>query len=80
MCQEQNANEKLLTAVEIAQVLNLTTQAVHRYARLNRLPTKRLGRQVRFALSEVLSAMGSERQVENGSPKRHPMIQGSRPS
>ncbi len=60
MPQKKSADQKLLKAPDLAVVLDLTTQAVHRYARLGRIPAKRLGRQRRFSLPEVLAALDGD--------------------
>ena len=49
--------KKLLKANELAKVLDLPLSAIHRYARLGKLPVVRVGRQMRFSLPDVIVAL-----------------------
>lgn len=45
--------ERLMTAVEVADYINMSKEFVYRAARGNEIPHVRLGRAVRFRRSEV---------------------------
>ena len=48
---------KLLKAKELATVLDMPLSAIHRYARLRKIPVIRVGRQMRFSLQDVIVAL-----------------------
>lgn len=49
--------QKLLTSQELADLLNLPSASVRRYAREGRLPCFRIGRLLRFNVDEVLTTV-----------------------
>jgi excisionase family DNA binding protein len=46
----------LLTAAGAAKMLNLSIKTIRKFARSGRLPSRRYGRAVRFALDEIMAA------------------------
>jgi len=53
------ALEKLLTVVELADLLQLNAKTVERMARAGRLPSVRVGGRVRFRPSDIASWMAA---------------------
>jgi excisionase family DNA binding protein len=47
------AKDRLLTAEELAQYLNVTKHCIYRLVEQNRIPHLRVGRAVRFNVQEV---------------------------
>lgn len=50
-----DAANKLLTAEEVAQILQVKTQTVYTWARESKIPSLRLGRLTRFRASDFIN-------------------------
>jgi excisionase family DNA binding protein len=61
---------RLLTAEEIAERLNVPTSWVYSAARNGELPAVRLGRYVRFDESDVADWVDAQRAQRNGKAQR----------
>jgi excisionase family DNA binding protein len=56
---ERSAPEKLLTSRELAARLQIGQKRLERYAREGRLPSRQIGRSVRFSIAEVTAAIAA---------------------
>jgi hypothetical protein len=54
---ENNVNEKMVTPAAIGEILNLTGRAVCNHFHSKVLPGYRIGKAIRFRVSEVLEAI-----------------------
>ena len=50
--------QQLLTAPELAQVLNVKPSSIYRYSAEGKIPTLRVGALIRFRLPDVIRVMG----------------------
>ncbi len=60
--------ERFVKASEVAEHTGLSVDAVYREQRLGRIPAYRIGRRVRFRLSEVENALKREPQKTTPTP------------
>jgi excisionase family DNA binding protein len=59
--------EPLLTTVEVARRINMTTQAVRKYIKRGRLSAVRIGGEYRIPESEVDALIAGERNVDDAA-------------
>ena len=58
---DNRISEKFLTVAELAGVLSISVHTVRMWRKQERIPYYKLGRSLRFRLSEVLTKMKGER-------------------
>jgi len=67
----------IITAGELAKVLNLAPRTIHAWARAGKIPRLKLsGKVIRFNLSEVEQSL-SKRKSKSPKPKRPTILSGS---
>ena len=54
-------NEKLVTAKEVSEILSIAKSTAYLWAKVNKIPSRRIGNTVRFPLDEIMAIVHGQR-------------------